>query len=142
MLPGQVNVTQEQFEDISVAAVSELWSRFGRLSEIWFDGGISAQIHDRIVHLLTTLQPDAVTYGSGISADKNAVDWVGTESGMPAYPVWSSGCATAGGAGFRGTVPTEYPTTFCPKGSDCTLQAPDHWFWMPNTPIKLSLIHI
>ena len=35
-------------------------------------------------------------YGSGISADKNAVDWVGTESGMPSYPVWSSGCATAG----------------------------------------------
>ena len=136
LLPGQVNVTQEQFEDISVAAVTELWSHFGRLSEIWFDGGISAQVHDRIVHLLTTLQPDAVTYGSGISADKNAVDWVGTESGMPAYPVWSSGCAAAGGAGFRGTTPTQYPTTFCPKGSDCTLQAPDHWFWMPNTPIK------
>lgn len=136
VLPGQVNVTQEQFEDISVAAVSELWSRFGRLSEIWFDGGISSRVHDRIVHLLSTLQPDAVTYGSGISADKNAVDWVGTESGMPAYPVWSSGCATAGGAGFRGTIPTQYPTTFCPKGADCTLQAPDHWFWMPNTPIK------
>jgi alpha-L-fucosidase len=101
-----------------------------------FDGGISASIHDRIVHLLETLQPNAVTYGSGIAADKNAVDWIGTETGMPAYPVWSSGCAKAGGVGNRGTPPTQYPTTFCPKGADCTLQAPDHWFWMPHTPIK------
>ena len=136
LLPGQVNVTQEQFEDISVAAVSELWSRFGSFQR----SGLMVESlprYDRIVHLLTTLQPDAVTYGSGISADKNAVDWVGTESGMPAYPGWSSGGAAAGGAGFRGTTPTQYPTTFCPKGSDCTLQAPDHWFWMmPNTPIK------
>ena len=54
-------MTQEQFEDISVAAVTELWSRFGTLAEIWFDGGISATIHDRIVHLLATLQPQAVT---------------------------------------------------------------------------------
>jgi hypothetical protein len=27
LLPGQINVTQDQFEDISVAAVEELWSR-------------------------------------------------------------------------------------------------------------------
>ena len=39
LLPGQMNVTQEQFEDISVAAVTELWSRYGSLAEIWFDGG-------------------------------------------------------------------------------------------------------
>jgi alpha-L-fucosidase len=36
LLPGQVNVTQSQFEDISVAAVTELWSKFGNLTEIWF----------------------------------------------------------------------------------------------------------
>lgn len=38
-LPGQVNVTQDQFEEVSVAAVSELWSQYGELAEIWFDGG-------------------------------------------------------------------------------------------------------
>jgi hypothetical protein len=35
LLPGQINVTQEQFEDISVAAVTELWSKYGDLAEIW-----------------------------------------------------------------------------------------------------------
>lgn len=64
VLPGQINVTQEQFENISLAAVTELWSgKFGKLNEIWFDGGISARIRDRVVALLETLQPDAVTYG-------------------------------------------------------------------------------
>ena len=39
LLPKQVRVTQEQFEEIALAQVTELWSRFGNLTEIWFDGG-------------------------------------------------------------------------------------------------------
>ena len=134
ILPGQINVTQEQFEDISVAAVTELWSRYGDLAEIWFDGGISDRIKSRIVPLLEKLQPNAITMGAGIENDKNEVDWVGTESGMPKYPVWSTGC-TKPGAGSTGVSPRT-ATDFCPKCGDCTLQSPDHWFWMPNTPIK------
>jgi hypothetical protein len=135
LLPGQINVTQQQFEDISVAAVTELWSKFGNLNEIWFDGGISSRIRDRIVGLLTKLQPDAVTFGGGIINSKNAVDWVGTESALPNYPIWSTGCAAPGGAS-PGQSPGTNPSQFCPKGSDTTLQSPDVWFWMPNIPIK------
>ena len=32
--PGQVNVTQQQFEDIAFASVSELWTNYGALTEI------------------------------------------------------------------------------------------------------------
>jgi alpha-L-fucosidase len=118
-----------------VAAVTELWSKFGKLNEIWFDGGISDRIRERIIPLLNTLQPDAVTFGAGIVNNKNSVDWVGTESAMPNYPVWSSGCG-APGAASPGRSPATYPDGFCPKGSDTTLQSPDVWFWVPNTPIK------
>ena len=38
LIPGQINVTQDQFEDISIAAVTELWTQFGEINEIWFDG--------------------------------------------------------------------------------------------------------
>ena len=134
LIPGQRAVTQAQFEAVHVAAVTELWSRYGNLTEIWFDGGISDSIKGRIVPLLRRLQPDAVPMGAGIENSANEVDWVGTETGEPAYPVWSTGC-TAPGAGSRGVSPAK-ATNFCPKCGDCTLQSPDHWFWMPNTPIK------
>jgi hypothetical protein len=39
------------------------------------------------------------------------------------------------GAGSTGVSPDK-AVNFCPKCGDCTLQSPDHWFWMPNTPIK------
>ncbi len=39
LLPGQQNVTQEQFEAIAEAQLTELWTSFGNLTEIWFDGG-------------------------------------------------------------------------------------------------------
>ena len=87
LLPGQVNVTQQQFEDVSVAAVTELWSKYGQLAEIWFDGGISDRIKSRIVPLLQTLQPDAVTFGAGIGNDLNEVDWIGTESGVRLFAI-------------------------------------------------------
>ena len=35
LLPGQVKVTQQQFEAIALAQLTELWSTFGSLTEIW-----------------------------------------------------------------------------------------------------------
>jgi alpha-L-fucosidase len=134
-LPGQVVVTQDQFENISLAAITELWSRYGDLQEIWFDGGISQRISSRVVPLLKQLQPNAIAMGAGITNSPNDADWVGTESGMPQYPVWSTGCCTVSGGGSTGVSPTT-ATDFCPKVGDCTLQAPDKWFWEPNAPIK------
>ena len=34
LLPGQLNVTQQEFEDFAFASVSELWSNYGNLTEI------------------------------------------------------------------------------------------------------------
>lgn len=38
LLPGQVYVTQAQFEDLAFDSVQELWTKYGNLTEIWFDG--------------------------------------------------------------------------------------------------------
>ena len=38
-LPGMVCITQAEFEDIAVQQVAELWTKYGNLTEIWFDGG-------------------------------------------------------------------------------------------------------
>ena len=41
-LPGQQNVSQAEFETIALGHVRELWTRYGNLTEIWFDGGPGA----------------------------------------------------------------------------------------------------
>jgi hypothetical protein len=37
--PGQLNVTQETYDDIVLQQLREIWTRYGTLDEIWFDGG-------------------------------------------------------------------------------------------------------
>lgn len=37
--PGQAQVTQAEYEALSLELVSELWTKFGPLTEIWLDGG-------------------------------------------------------------------------------------------------------
>ena len=37
--PGQLNVTQETYDKIVLEQLRELWTRYGTLEEIWFDGG-------------------------------------------------------------------------------------------------------
>jgi hypothetical protein len=38
--PGQLNVTQETYDSIVLQQLRELWTKYGILNEIWFDGGL------------------------------------------------------------------------------------------------------
>ena len=40
---------QAQFEAIAQAQVTELWSQFGDLNEIWFDGGYTSDMQAGII---------------------------------------------------------------------------------------------
>eukprot|EP00961_Rhodomonas_salina_P076462 1026725-Rhodomonas_salina.2 len=113
LLPGQEKVTQQQYEQLALAQVTELWRNFGNLTELWFDGGIRNDEQTRLQKLLALLQPTAVAFdGSGIS--RHPVCWVGTESGLPkGGGIWSAGPSDTGD-------PTS--PVFCPKGCDTTLQ--------------------
>ena len=44
LLPGQANITQAQYEDLSIALLTELWTQFGPLQEIWLDGGCGRRV--------------------------------------------------------------------------------------------------
>ncbi len=37
--PGQVNITQQTYDNIVLQQLREIWTRYGDLDEIWFDGG-------------------------------------------------------------------------------------------------------
>lgn len=87
--PGQVKVSQTEYDQIVVAQLTELWEQYGPLSEIWFDGGYTEDLKDQLEKLLA-LQPNAVAF-NGLGVSKNPVRWVGTESGQSPYPNWSTG---------------------------------------------------
>jgi hypothetical protein len=38
--PGQLNITQQTYDTIVLQQLRELWTRYGSLDEIWFDGGL------------------------------------------------------------------------------------------------------
>lgn len=94
LLPGQQNVTQSEFEDIAIAQLTELFTNYGDLTEFWFDGGIG-NVVDRVKDLMAKYQPNTAVFG-GESVSANPVKWVGTESGMPIGPIWSTGSSGTG----------------------------------------------
>ena len=136
LLPGQVNVTHDDYEAMALDHLQELWTNYGELTEIWFDGGYTTSTMNRLQTMLDTLQPNAVVWrGKGIT--KSAVAWVGTESGFPHPPnhgeIWSTGCDAIHEDG-----PAGHPESseWCPKGCDTTLQENDEWFYIPEVPIR------
>ncbi len=38
--PGQINITQQTYDAIILQQLREVWTRYGALDEIWFDGGL------------------------------------------------------------------------------------------------------
>jgi len=126
LLPGQEKVTQAQFEKIALGHVTELWSNYGNLAEIWFDGGYTGDMKVAIETLLNSTQADAVAFG-GNGVSKNPVCWVGTESGNPGGEIWSTG---GNGKGDPNSM------LFCPKGCDTTLQNGDVWFYEKSSSIR------
>ncbi|ETO30743.1 hypothetical protein RFI_06375 [Reticulomyxa filosa] len=77
LLPGQVQVTQQQFEDIAMEQLTELFTSYGELTEFWFDGGTS-DLTPRVQQLIQKYQPNMVVF-NGQNVSDNPIRWVGTE---------------------------------------------------------------
>ena len=113
--PGQMNVTQAQYNAFVVAHLTELWSNYGALDEVWFDGGFDPALSGNLTRLLNDLQPNTVVFG-GAGLNNNALRWIGTESGLAPYPTWSR---TKAGANGQGDPDGD---TWTPAETDFTLQ--------------------
>lgn len=137
--PGLVQTgspyTQQQYNAIVVTQLTELWSRYGKLFEIWFDGGV-LPVKDGgpdIAPILKKLQPDAVVF-QGPSDAKNLIRWIGNEEGLAPYPNWSRSDTTTTSAG---TVKVDNMSgdpdgkIWCPGEADFPLRTgwQGGWFW-------------
>jgi len=119
--------------------MAELWTRYGDLFEIWFDGGAipAAQGGPDLVPILTRHQPQAIVF-QGPAGTPNLIRWVGNERGVAPYPCWSTANA---GTSEGGTV--EKVVGGSPDGTlwvpgECDVPVRNHdWFWKPGGEEKL-----
>ena len=118
--PGQMNVSQDEFEAIAIAQLTELWTNYGNLTEIWFDGGYQGDMKKTLLSLLAVHQPNVVGFNAG-GLIPNAARWVGTEGDMESeyYPdgVWSTYCCN----NTDGEPCVVAHTTSCSINSGCSL---------------------
>lgn len=137
--PGKVQpggpVDQKTYNGIVEQQLTELWSNYGKLFEIWFDGGVQSvkEGGPDVAGLLKKLQPDAVVF-QGPSTCKNLIRWIGNEHGTAPYPNWST---TKADINPNGTLRQEDlagspdGTLWCPGETDFPLRSgwQGGWFW-------------
>mmetsp|Transcript_21178 Transcript_21178/g.46020 ORF Transcript_21178/g.46020 Transcript_21178/m.46020 type:complete len:474 (-) Transcript_21178:57-1478(-) len=121
VLPGQYNLTDDDYKKVATEMVTELWTQYGNLTEIWVDSGL-----DGLGDLMIKLQPDAV------GTPRSPTGWCGTESGHPSHDVgpqdvWSLG------PGFHGDPNS---SEWIPKFCDPQLFVDHVWFWEPNLAVR------
>jgi alpha-L-fucosidase len=82
---------QRRYNEIVIRQLTELWTRYGPVFEIWFDGGAlpPEQGGPDVAGLLRRLQPEAVVFQGPESAD-SLLRWVGNERGLAPYPCWGT----------------------------------------------------
>jgi len=139
--PGLVQpgspITQEQYADIIQRQLTELWSNYGELFEVWFDGGIlsPAQGGTDALGLLRKLQPHAIAF-QGPYGYENLIRWVGNEVGTAPDPCWATADSTTNSDGVQvieGLHGNPDGLFWCPGESDFTLRTKESfgggWMW-------------
>ena len=98
-----------------VAQVTELWTEYGDLFEIWFDGGIIPpdQGGPDLAPVLRKFQPHAVCFQGPRDYEHN-LRWVGNEAGLAPENCWAT--TNAGEARYDGTIPDEQAGVGDPDG--------------------------
>ncbi|RIJ46367.1 hypothetical protein D1614_19400 [Maribellus luteus] len=128
---------QKRYNKVVETQLTELWSQYGELFEIWFDGGVlpvEAGGAD-VMAMLKKYQPNAIAF-QGPFNHPNNIRWVGNEEGVAPYPCWARTDAftSASGVveikGLNGNPEGQY---WCPGEADFPLRKNSSfqggWFW-------------
>jgi alpha-L-fucosidase len=73
---------QAGYEALYRQQLTEVLSRYGRMSEVWFDGSLVFDVGD----ILARYAPDAVVF----QGPQASIRWVGNEDGIAPDPAWNA----------------------------------------------------
>jgi len=137
-------VDQKTYNQIVIQQLTELWTNYGKLFEIWFDGGVIPvrEGGPDVDALLKKLQPDAVVFQGPASA-KNLIRWIGNEDGLAPYPNWSTTNGIDATKGFKENDFSGIPggKIWCPGETDFPLRTGGFqggWFWVDENQDMIS----
>jgi alpha-L-fucosidase len=123
--PGVIKWGDKKQADYIAACelmMTELWSNYGPLTEIWFDGGVLPPENGGpdLVPILEKHQPHAVVFQG---PSPGGIRWIGNERGVAGYPCWSTvKKLNDKGAGN--------PDGKIWNPGECDVPLPGHrWFW-------------
>jgi alpha-L-fucosidase len=109
--------------------LTEVFSSYGAMVEIWFDGSTVTPVSD----LLAKYQPHALVF-QGPSA---TIRWVGNEDGFAPNPGWNSIDRAEAKTGTATSLNSNPDGDFwLPNEADVSIRRPD-WFWSTNNESKV-----
>lgn len=126
---------QEEYNAMVIQQVRELWTHYGELFEIWFDGGTlpPEKGGPDVTAELKKLQPQAVCF-QGPKDFPSLIRWSGNEDGVVEYPCWST-------TGFIADENEQFSPHYGKGNPEGELWAPAEadmpnrrlqWFWKEN----------
>jgi alpha-L-fucosidase len=147
--PGKVvsgdPAEQKRYNEIVKMQLTELWSEYGDLMEVWFDGGVLPPEKGGfdVMALLKQYQPEAIAF-QGPFGYENNIRWVGNEEGVAPYPCWARADSTTSASGvieIKGLNGNPKGLFWCPGESDFPLRLNSSfqggWFWHKDQDDKL-----
>lgn len=150
--PGKVQpgakITQQEYNKIVETQLTELWSQYGDLFEVWFDGGVLpvSEGGADVGKLLKKYQPDAIAF-QGPETHPNLIRWVGNEKGFAPDPCWSTAAATTRADGtiqIAGMGGSPDGKIWCPGEADLPLRHNSSfqggWFWHAGQDHRLFTV--
>ena len=127
------------FEKMTLCQIEEIYTQYGEMAEIWFDGGSQCrpEFEAAILNLTLKYQPDAVAF-QGPVGFPNDVRWVGNEDGQAASEQWSAALSSQDyGPGTRdGPVWTPAEADTCIRTASSGAGSSGCWLWYPNSTVR------
>ncbi len=136
---------QKRYNKIVEMQLTELWTNYGPLFEIWFDGGVlpAEKGGFDILSLVNKYQPNSIAF-QGPFGYENNIRWVGNEEGVAPNPCWSRADSTTSASGvieIKGLNGNPNGLFWCPGESDFPLRLNSSfqggWFWHKDQDNKI-----